>query len=385
MSYKNKKNKLIVISIIVLLSKLFSNSYSKPLKVKVMIFDNVKEVTVSLYNCDELLVSTVKTYSKIKIKKPIKIFFVDKDTISIGNKKFKLPVTLNCEDKIVVNKKIYDGEIKIYPAKQSKSMRLINIISLEQYLYGVLPYEIEPSWNEEMLKLQSIISRTYALANLGRHKTDGYDFCSTQHCQIYNGINIRLVQKIKKIVDSTKGLVIVDKNGLPIHAYYCSSCGGEIEDISEVWNVVISPKYLQHKKCNFCKTSPYYSWERYVKKEWLKKVLVSKGYKIKEIKGLKIISRTSSGRAKQIAIISQQNEIVLPAESLRSLIGYNILLSTKIDEIKVFQDELYFRGRGWGHGVGLCQWGANFMAASGKKVIDIVRFYYPTTTIKKKY
>lgn len=372
------------ILIIFLVNIVYINlSFCKIVKLKIGILGDVKHFNLALDGSKELFIKLssgkIKQY---KLKKSVKVVYVGSNKIKMLNKIFKLPIVLGSSGKIKIDKEVYDGEVEVSTTKR-KNVKLINILSLEQYLYGVLPYEVERSWTDEMLKLQSIIARTYTLANLGRHKNDGYDFCSKMHCQVYRGINKETFQRDKQIVDSTQGLVVCDKNNNLIQTYYHSTCGGEIEDVKEVWNVMPEVKYLKHKKCSYCKNSPYYQWEYVISKEKLQKVLVEKKVNLEKISSINVVSKTSTGRVKQIQIVSKKKIITIPAGTFCDIVGFKNLKSTKLDEIKFLNGDVYFKGRGWGHGIGLCQWGANQMTVSGKKLKDVIKYYYPGTKIKK--
>ncbi|MEN3013083.1 MAG: SpoIID/LytB domain-containing protein [Endomicrobiia bacterium] len=357
--------------------------FSYELFVRVGIKDNVKSFQVF---CDEKNYVIVRSYNDKILKKIINPFYVvlsrDGKKVKILNESYFLPLKLYSKSNISIDGKFYPGTIEIF--SKNKSLILVNVLDIENYLYGVIPYEVVSSWPDEMLKVQAIIARTYTISHLGRHKYDGYDVCSTFHCQVYNGISEKMHQRVKEAVDATRGLVIVDKiKNTPIQAYYHAACGGATDNVVEIWGDVCSFRYLCGVKCDFCKNSPYYQWEYEIKIEEFIKTLNKNGFSLKNIKKLQILSYTKNGRAKEIKIITENLPLIVKAEDLRKMFGYTSIKSTKINDIEIRNKNIIFSGKGWGHGVGLCQWGAATLAFKGKSFKEIISYYYPFTTVKK--
>lgn len=352
--------------------------------IRVGIKDNIKEFKITHCDKNPVLLKTFDGKLLYKIKTDCKVLLSkDAKKIKILDKYYELPVKLFSKSEIIIDGRIYPGEIEVIVS--NNSLTLINIVDIETYLYGVLPYEVVSNWNDEMLKVQAIIARTYTLSNLGRHKDAGYDLCSTIHCQVYNGFSKNMHQRVKKAVDTTLGLVIVDSKDNPIKAYYHAACGGATEDVSEIWGTS-SLGYLVGVKCRYCKSSPYESWEYKISKESLLKLLKERNYFVdKEIKKIQILSYTRNGRAKEIKIESRKAQIIFKAEDLRKILGYTNLKSTRLTRIEIENGFIHFYGKGWGHGVGLCQWGAAYATSYGKGFEEVVRYYYPNTKIKKLY
>lgn len=360
----------------------FEYLLSSPIYVRIGIKENIKEFKISCDDRNQILLKTLDGKILSKIKANCKVLISrDARKINILNKYYSLPVKLHSKSEIIIDGKVYPGEIEII--SNNNTLTLINILDIETYLYGVLPYEVVSSWNDEMLKVQAIIARTYTISNLGRHKNSGYDLCSTIHCQVYNGISKKMHQKAKKAVDSTLGLVIIDSKNNPIQAYYHAACGGATEDVSEIWGMS-SLEYLVGVKCKYCKNSPYEKWEYKILKSDFLKLLKEKGYSFdRDIKKINILSYTRNGRVKELKIESDKSQLVIKSEELRKLLGYSNLRSTRITKIEIKENFVYFFGSGWGHGVGLCQWGAAYLASGGKKFDEIIKYYYPNTKIKK--
>jgi len=379
----NLSKKLLFFLVVFLWRYIFSDVYF----IKVCIKNNTKKFDLVGYQKNSIFLQLkTKKVKELKINQQISCLFVKPDKIQILDKIYSLPVKLYSQGKIKIDGNIYPGEIEVF-SKDGQTISLVNNVNIETYLYGVVPYEISPSWTDEMLKIQSIVARTYTIANLNRHKEDGFDLCSTVHCQVYKGINENMELRIKKAVDSTKGLVVVDKNNEHlVQTYYHATCGGATEDVSEVWYEVSSIKSLKGVKCEFCKNSPYYSWEcDFDIKEFVSELKYN-GFVIGDkIKSISVLSKTKNDRIKDLQIIGNKDKIILSGENLRKIFGYNKIKSTKIDKIEIDNNRIYFYGKGWGHGIGLCQWGANELTKQGKSFKEVIEYYYPKTKIKKLY
>jgi stage II sporulation protein D len=280
---------------------------------------------------------------------------------------------------IKVNKRSYRGNLEL--RVKGDRIEVVNLIELEDYLYGVVNREMSPKWPMGALKAQAIISRTFALGNLNRHKSEDYNLCSSWHCQVYGGKNDESKEAIKA-VNETKGLVLVYKNNL-IHAPFHACCGGVTAKGNLVWNGGKYP-YLRSVVDPFCRRSPHYRWRYEIKEEKLRKILSKKKKDIGRIYKLLPINKSRDGRAANILIFHKNGRLNLNSNDFRLILNPNKLRSTRF---KVFKREnrFLFYGYGWGHGVGLCQWGAKKMAKEGKSFSQILRFYYPGTNIKKYY
>lgn len=356
--------------------------------VRIGVLKGKKTATIYVPNEELWIKKSSGEIEKIK-NKEIKISYLHPNKVKFNNKIYILPITIYSVDKIKINQKLYPAEIQIF-SFDKKTLTFVNNVYIETYLEGVLPYEIEHTWPDEMLKVQAVIARTYALSCLGRHSNEGYDFCDTVHCQVYQGIsqNKELALRIKKAVNSTKGLVVVSKKEQKIlPTYYHAVCGGGTENISDVWDEVVFSSHLRHVKCNFCRISPYYEWSYCISQQKFT-ILLNRNniLSVKKITNIKPLSKTSTGRVKTIKIEGQHNKsIELKSEILRKIVGYNNIKSTKIDSINVDNEKICFYGHGWGHGVGLCQWGAVGLVLKGKKFDDVIRYYYHDVKIKKIY
>ncbi len=282
------------------------------------------------------------------------------------------------KDRLRVNGKRYRGVITIV---SSGKLRVINTLGLEEYLYGVLPREISPEWPVEAMKTQAVVSRTFAVRNKGKHGSKGYDLSATVFCQVYGGMECE-DKRSNAAVDSTKGEVIKCGDEL-VQAVSHSTCGGFTEEVSNVWKNDDPPKYLKCVRCQYCRKSPRYSWEKTIKKEVIRTRLNNKGYKVGQIKQLKVAGRAPfSKRAMYINVYHSGGKLAIQSNRFRLAVGADVIKSALL-RLKNYRDEVKFVGRGWGHGVGLCQWGAKGCAERGHGYRKIIRKYYPGTKVVK--
>jgi len=280
-------------------------------------------------------------------------------------------------DPINYDNHFYRGALKLYLTRSG--LILTNIIPLEEYLYGQVAGEMNPNWEMEALKAQVVAARTYALYMIKHPKSSFYDLEKGTSDQVYLGAQSESV-RIRKAVESTRN-EFVTKELLPIKAYYHSRCGGYTEPASSVWN-----KMEKHSRigvpCPYCQRFPY-SWKTSVKAKELFNVVKLPFEKLKPFK-ISISNKSPSGRVKEVLLESNQRKLSVKSEELRHLLGYANVKSTRF-EVKLNQneEEIHFEGTGAGHGVGMCQWGAQFLAKQGKSYREILAHYYPSYKISE--
>ncbi len=270
-----------------------------------------------------------------------------------------------------LGRKLYRGRIVFY-GKKSR-LEAINILDIEDYLKGVIKGEISPHWPMEALKAQVVASRSFSLYSLNPRKE--YDLEADESSQVYGGVFWE-EESINKAVKATQGEVLMYQ-GQVIPAYFSACCGGYTEWANWVWEK--APDYIKGVECPFCKDSPYYHWEEDVSKREIARRL---GLKVGRIKKIEIESLTPSGRVKKLKIVGEKGEELIEATLLREKLGTNRIKSTYF-LIREGKYKVKFVGKGWGHGVGLCQWGMKKMAEEGYTYQEILKFYYPFAEIKK--
>ncbi len=254
---------------------------------------------------------------------------------------------------------------------------MINRLSLEKYLYGVLKLEISPDWPLSTLSAQAIVARTYAFKRLKEAKTY---ITNITDDQVYGGVEAE-DPRVRIAVDLTRGEILTYKNE-PIEAFYHACSGGYVAGSEDVWGKKY-PYLIAHKD-PFSLTSPYSRWTVEISKQELKKMLKMHGKEVKNIKFIKIIEKDKSGRVLKLLLGDEKNFYVLKGVEFRKIVGQNVLKST-LFSIKKEDSVFVFQGKGWGHGVGMSQWGAKKMGEMGYSIEEILKFYYPGTKIQKIY
>lgn len=280
------------------------------------------------------------------------------------------------DGRVYIDKWRFRGEIDIIKTKDSKLI-VVNYLDVEDYLYGVLYHEVSHRWPYEVLKAQAIAARTYALYQKSVMKDKDYDVTADIYSQVYGG---RANEKYRtnRAVNLTKGKVMIYKGEI-FPAYFHATCGGFTEDAANMWNISLS--CLKGVECKFCKKSKHYNWKRKVKLSDLEAALAKAGYTVKGITDIKIESRNKSNRINNLIITSASGELKIPGKDFRMAVGPNLLKSNNY-EVYILGDTAVFKGIGWGHGVGMCQWGAYFMSKKGFKASEILRHYYSGVTIQ---
>jgi stage II sporulation protein D len=262
----------------------------------------------------------------------------------------------------------YTGIIDVW--KGDNGLYIINELPMEDYVMDVVAVEVRPDWEMEALKAQAVISRTYALYQKKKNGNSIYHIASSVIDQVYKGNNRNI--RVTHAVEETKGEVLTFVNR-PIEAFYHSTCGGKTEKPEEVFGK--SYPYLKSVESP-CDLSPYNEWERNIQLSEIEEALNVPG-----IKELSIKSHTSTERVKEVEITTNSGHTTISAVDLRKALGWKNLPSTNFRLSRV-GDSFVFKGKGYGHGVGLCQWGALQMARDGKNYKEILSFFYPGTVIQ---
>lgn len=277
--------------------------------------------------------------------------------------------------KIAINRQLYDGAIQI--KKKNGGLLVINEIDLERYLQGVVPAEMPPDWEMEALKVQAVISRTYALYQRESRKEKEYDLVNTILGQVYKGESVE-DRRASLAIAQTKGQILSYEGGLAL-TFFHSTSAGPTEDAAERWNIALP--YLKGVSCPLDRDSPYHEWKRTITLDDLEAALGKLGHPVGAIATLTPLEWSRAGRLLTVRILYSGGELIVKAEDLRKALGYKILPSTRFT-IESFGRKIQIRGMGYGHGVGLCQWGAKVMAESGLNFDEILLYYYPGVTLQ---
>lgn len=245
-------------------------------------------------------------------------------------------------------------------------LRMVNEVPLEEYVAGVVSSEAGKDHHIEYYKLQAVICRTYALANLRKHAADGYELCDATHCQVYKG-RARYAP-ILQAAHATHGMVVVDPDIRLIHATFHSNCGGETVNAEDVWSKPES--YLRATADSFCAQAPHATWQRHIgRREWID--YLQRKYAIDTADDRTIAAITAHEPVCRELYLAGIVPLI-PTEQVRD----DWKLNSAWFDIAPDGDRVVLTGRGFGHGVGLCQEGAMRMAQGGSSFTEILHHYY---------
>lgn len=326
-------------------------------------FDVRKEGDKIIVSVAELSSEAVK---KISVSSSSSLGFSTQDTKSLYNK-----YAIKVRDDV---KKDYEGVLEVTYADDSF---LITLKAEREGLVRAITESEAGSYSEyEMLKVQSVLTRTFLYANEGRHKNEGFDFCDTTHCQFYKNGGAGS-KKVAKAVEETKGEIIT-YNGVPISPYYFSTCGGHTTNISTVWGADdgLYP-YIKPVECDHCSDSKFYRYQRRLDRSVLSKIFLDKDDDEFDIKVEKLDK--NGIWVDTVTITATDHKTTLKADKFKSRIGrslgWNELPSGSFLITKE-GDRFLIEGNGLGHGVGLCQNGGNKMAGTRVEYKKIIAHYY---------
>ena len=296
-------------------------------------------------------------------------------------------------DKAELNKACYNGEF-IVTANGNK-LNAINVIDIEDYLRGVVPYEIGKLDESkfEALKAQAVAARTYAYKHFGSRVAQGFDVYADTRDQVYKGLH-SATALTDKAVRETEG-VVMTYNGEFITAYYHSTCGGETEGVV-TWGRPDHP-YLKNKPdlrpdgTPWCRESSYSEWTREFTEDELRDLFQINAKEAKanvpsfsSIKSMHIQDTLKSGRIHTLVIETNNGSFTAKADKIRWLFKRGgTILPSSFFRIHKNGNEWILKGKGFGHGVGLCQMGARARAQAGQSYIQILTHYYPGITLEK--
>lgn len=285
---------------------------------------------------------------------------------------------------------INEGTFNIQPAGHKKNARiytenliafayneklqLVNEIELENYVSGVIEAESGKGHEFEYYKVQSVISRTYALNNLVRHQLEGFNICDATHCQVYHGKPTAEPFAMMASA-STKDIVIVDAEINLITAAFHSNCGGRTMNAEDVWSKSLS--YCQSRPDSFCLDMPHSHWEKSIPMEkWT-------NYVADKRTDNDFVSISPAGAEldhnRQFFVID--SVMMIPLREMRE----DLKLRSTSFNMTPHSDHVKLSGRGFGHGVGLCQEGAMKMAQLDFCYEDIIHFYYKDVHLIPRY
>lgn len=369
--------------------------------------------------------------------------FVINNTVVEGDRfliSVKRSASMEREDRLVeVNNRRYRGVVEVYRTQGATGVTAVNVLPVDDYIYGLLVRELSPEWPENGLKAQAVAVRTFALYHVGKHKNDGFDLCASRDCAVYEG-QIAEDTRLLKAINDTRGIILTYQGYLAAALYHLSS-GGHTEDSETV--ISKSYPYLRGVP-DVDQTSPYYQWQKKLSPAELEGLLKSNGYSIGTLSAIELSLRTAppvkaadrgiSGRIRTITFIGKDGVVALSGEKIQQILSvpsslFDIKIAVPLPSIdsnitdsygdrdeKQIQinlppsvsgglltdrpgihritgqknETIFIDGFGWGHGLGLSQWGAKAMAEKAINpgsdyYISILKYYYQGIKIDKWY
>lgn len=306
--------------------------------------------------------------------------------------------------------RVYRGVIELLPKKIG--LTVVNRVNMEEYLYGVVPAEIPAFWPKEALEAQAVAARTYAIANLGRYRIQGFDLLATPASQVYSGVT-QEAPGVNEAVNATRGQILTFE-GKPAGAFYYDNSGGYTERGAFVWgtdrpylqalpekplavrNQALTPDELSawltsqpdcatYREGYFVRSA--YRWTVWVTREKLESRIRPKA-RIGRIKAIIPMERGISGRVKRVMVKGTAGSYIINSAGIPYRLG-GLRSTLFVVQPKIGKDGLpesfIFTGGGWGHGVGMSQSGAAGLALDGASASEILNYYYPGTELVIKY
>lgn len=307
--------------------------------------------------------------------------------------KTKLDSTIRIQPKydfLEFKNKPYRGEFLIKNI-QGK-LTLINKLPIEDYLRGVLPHEIGilGDWAYEALKAQAISARTYTYKNLNRRRSRGFDLYADVRDQMYLGASEEYALSNNAIAETRD--IVMTYQGQFVEAFYHSTCGGETADVSKVWNsqpipYLVSRQDKDPKGKAWCKSSSLYEWEYRFNDSYFTRQLSKNAHKASsEISSkisnpqLTVLKRSQDGRVEQARIRYSNKDVIIPGDKIRWLIkppnSRLSILPSSLVKLDYEEGQWHVHGKGFGHGIGLCQMGARERSRAGQDYRTILLAYY---------
>ncbi|MGE5678837.1 MAG: SpoIID/LytB domain-containing protein [Pseudomonadota bacterium] len=361
----------------------------------------------------------------------------------IDNATGQMVLAVNSEEKVKASPKTAKGASGIFQYKgkqyrgsitmqslEESDITVVNELPFDEYLYSVVPSEMPCAWPMEALKAQAVAARNYAMATRGKHNAYGFDLCSGEHCQAYKGIEQENANTTAAVA-ATKGKIIT-YNGELITAFFHSTSGGHTEDSENIWGT--RTDYIRGVDDKYSYGSPYDNWTLEMDRATLKDKLTQAGIDLGDITGVNILEVSSFGRVLSLEVVGSKETKVFEREKIRNILGTTTLRSiwykvttdadifvrgsmlanaeqdrasglyvvTSAGKSKVgstartisargmYGSRAYkavpsvytFQGKGFGHGLGMSQYGAKGMAEAGNNYEEILEHYYQGAVVQ---
>lgn len=258
----------------------------------------------------------------------------------------------------------------------------LNWVRLDDYLKATLPREMPPNFHPEALKAQSVAARSFTLRRLNRYRQWGYDLCDHAPCQVYGGVEAEHPHT-NAAVDATVGEVLVFERRV-LEAVYTGNCGGHTAPIEIAMSGARPMAPLRGTPDTdangmpYCRIAPNYHWELRLSADELSRRFPEVG----QVREVQVLQRAPTGHVLQVGVRGARVEKQVSGAQFRHLLGATRVRSLMFD-IQPEGNGWKLIGRGWGHGAGMCQWGAQARARAGQHYLQILQAYYPGTAVQR--
>lgn len=344
------------------------------------------------------------------------------------------------EQKIKVDGVEYRGAVDCLA--DGEKLTVVNVVFLDHYLYGVISREMSPSWHQEALKAQAVCARNYVMVHLNKHQADGFDLCSGVHCQAYSGTRVESENSYAPVDDTTRQVLTYQGNLAEL--YYSASMGPTTEDVKNVWGNAVPYLVSVDNHWEDTDNIPNGRWSGTLTQEEATTIMRNKGYDVGDVTQITVLEYTENDRVLKMQVTGTKGTKTFERESCRTI--FNTVTKSQMFTVKAVgeqanetkiqvtngtesvevspknlvilsadgsgtfrQDALYisdgeekknyisqttsatgslgffFEGTGWGHSVGMSQYGAKGMAEAGKTYTEILLHYFPGTNLENAY
>ncbi|MFQ5427464.1 MAG: SpoIID/LytB domain-containing protein [Thermodesulfobacteriota bacterium] len=289
---------------------------------------------------------------------------------------------------LYLNKRPYRGRLVIHADPASRDgLLVVDELDIEEYIAGIINYEISSAWPREAVKAQAVAARTYMLHRMERALPGPYDIEGSTSGQVYRGAAAEDEASLRAVRECGGEVLLFD--GKPALTVYHSNSGGRTDAAGDIWTggggAEEYPYLRSVPSSHDGDADPRYRWDFALSAASLKRVLQGEGFNIGSPRRVRLDDLTPGGRVRRVRIIDDQGRtLTIRGEEFRRLIGYSIVRSA-VFTVRREGGLFIFRGRGSGHGVGMSQWGARGMAEAGASYREILRHYYPGARLKKLF
>lgn len=276
-------------------------------------------------------------------------------------------------------------------------LRVVNYVDIETYVACVLPGEMPAGFHREAQRAQTVAIRTYVLHEMASRSHRAHDVQATEASQVYLGLPAdKDFERARDMTDSTRGIVgtwTSPEGERVVCMFYSSCCGGTTQNVTNIKRNFLSvPPLAGGVRCDCYKTAKgkTYTWPATsVSKSEVTTKLVARYPKLRalgRIEHIQVVERTAAGRPKILELLGAGGQASrMLAEDLRLAVGSRVIRSTNCDIRSERERFVFANGRGFGHGMGMCQWGAEAMARAGHPAADILKHYYPALNLTRAY